>query len=58
MTWVAIDPTNRQWCDERYVSVAFGRDFRDATPLRGTFKGSGGQEMEVRVEMRRLMEKA
>ena len=43
MVWVAIDPTNRQWVNERYVTVSYGRDFRDATPLRGTFKGSGGQ---------------
>lgn len=58
MTWVAIDPTNRQWCNERYVAVAFGRDFRDATPLRGTFKGSGGQTMNVKVVMKRRPEKA
>jgi transglutaminase-like putative cysteine protease len=57
MTWVAIDPTNRQWCNERYVAVAFGRDFRDATPLRGRFKGSGGQEMTVKVFMKRRSEK-
>ncbi|MEP6672765.1 MAG: transglutaminase family protein [Chthoniobacter sp.] len=53
MTWVAIDPTNRQWINERYVTVSFGRDQRDATPLRGTFKGSGGQNMKVRVIMKR-----
>jgi transglutaminase-like putative cysteine protease len=53
MTWVAIDPTNRQWINERYVVVSFGRDFRDATPIRGTFKGSGGQGMKVRVLMKR-----
>ncbi|HET6409901.1 MAG TPA: transglutaminase family protein [Chthoniobacteraceae bacterium] len=53
MQWVAIDPTNRQWVDERYVTVSFGRDYRDATPLRGTFKGSGGQHMKVRVIMKR-----
>ncbi len=53
MTWVAFDPTNRQWIDERYVAVSFGRDFRDATPIRGTFKGSGGQVMKVRVVMKR-----
>lgn len=53
MTWVAIDPTNRQWINERYVAVSFGRDYRDATPLRGTFKGSGGQGMKVRVIMKR-----
>lgn len=54
MTWVALDPTNRQLCNERYVAVSFGRDFRDATPLRGTFKGSGGQKMDVNVVMKRL----
>lgn len=58
MTWVAFDPTNRQWIDERYVAVSFGRDFRDATPLRGTFKGSGGQAMRVRVTMKRRNGKA
>jgi transglutaminase-like putative cysteine protease len=51
--WVAIDPTNRQWVNERYVAVSFGRDYRDATPIRGTFKGSGGQAMKVRVIMKR-----
>ena len=53
MQWVALDPTNRQWTNERYVAVSFGRDYRDATPLRGTFKGSGGQAMRVRVTMKR-----
>jgi transglutaminase-like putative cysteine protease len=53
MVWVAIDPTNRQWINERYVAVSFGRDQRDASPLRGTFKGSGGQGMKVRVVMKR-----
>jgi transglutaminase-like putative cysteine protease len=53
MKWVAIDPTNRQWTNERYVTVSYGRDQRDASPLRGTFKGSGGQNMKVRVIMKR-----
>jgi transglutaminase-like putative cysteine protease len=57
MEWVAIDPTNRQWVNERYVAVSFGRDCRDATPLRGTFKLSGGQNMKVRVVMKRRTEK-
>jgi len=58
MTWVAIDPTNRQWINERYVAVSFGRDHRDASPLRGTFKGSGGQGMKARVLMKRRGSKA
>ena len=53
MAWVALDPTNNQWCGERHVAVSCGRDFADATPLRGTFKGSGGQKMSVKVVMKR-----
>lgn len=53
MERVALDPTNDQWCGERHVAVSFGRDFADATPLRGTFKGSGGQTMTVKVAMKR-----
>lgn len=53
MEWVALDPTNNQWCGERHVAVSFGRDFADAAPLRGTFKGSGGQKMSVKVTMKR-----
>lgn len=51
--WVALDPTNRQWCGERHITVSRGRDFRDATPLRGTFKGTGKQTMKVKVFVRR-----
>jgi transglutaminase-like putative cysteine protease len=54
LNWVALDPTNRQWCDERYITVSYGRDARDAAPLRGTFKGSGGQKMNVKVLIERL----
>ncbi len=57
MRWVALDPTNRQWVGERHVAVSFGRDYGDATPLRGTFKGSGGQVMRVRVTMKRRIGK-
>jgi transglutaminase-like putative cysteine protease len=56
MEWAALDPTNNQWCGERHVTVACGRDFDDAAPVRGTFKGSGQQKMSVRVRMRRIRE--
>lgn len=54
MNWVALDPTNNQWCGEQHVAMAFGRDFRDAAPVRGTFKGSTAQRMRVRVSMKRV----
>lgn len=56
--WYALDPTNDKPCDERHVAVSFGRDFRDASPVRGTFKGSSGQRLKVRVQMRRRSERS
>jgi transglutaminase-like putative cysteine protease len=57
MRWLAIDPTNNQWCGPRHVTMAYGRDSVDATPVRGTFKGSGDQRMKVRVLMKRMNDK-
>jgi len=56
LRWVALDPTNKQWCGERHITVSVGRDFSDAAPVRGTFKGSGTQSISVNVSMRRLTE--
>lgn len=58
MYWIALDPTNNQWCGMRHVTMAYGRDFGDAAPLRGTFKGSSAQNMKVKVQMKRLGEKS
>lgn len=52
--WAAYDPTNNCRAGLQHVSVAFGRDFRDAAPVRGTFKTAGGQSLKVRVSMRRI----
>lgn len=57
MIWVALDPTNKMWCGQRHVTVSYGRDFQDAAPIRGTFKGSGSQRMKIRVQMKRSAEK-
>lgn len=52
--WFALDPTNNRRCGQQHVSMAVGKDFRGAAPVRGTFKGSGGQRLRVAVSMRRL----
>lgn len=54
MLWAALDPTNDCWCAEQHVPVSYGRDFRDAAPVRGTFKTTGKQTMKVKVRMRRV----
>lgn len=33
--WLAIDPTNDQWAGDRYVTVAWGRDYGDVAPVTG-----------------------
>jgi transglutaminase-like putative cysteine protease len=52
--WTGLDPTNNQWCGQRHVTTAFGEDYRGATPIRGTFKGSPNQTMSVNVSVHRL----
>ena len=47
--WVDIDPTNDCVVDDEHVTLGWGRDFGDVTPMRGVILGGGEQELEVRV---------
>lgn len=50
--WLDLDPTNDQVVDDTYVTVAWGRDYQDVSPLRGSVEGGGnthGLEVEVDV---------
>ncbi len=47
--WVDFDPTNRCLVQNEHITLGFGRDFSDVTPLRGIFLGGSGQKLEVRV---------
>lgn len=49
--WVEFDPTNNCEADQRYVLVAWGRDFGDVSPLRGVIRGGGGHTLSVRVSV-------
>ncbi len=49
--WVGFDVSNGISPDERYVRVAVGRDYREAAPLVGTRYGSGGESLEVRLDV-------
>jgi transglutaminase-like putative cysteine protease len=39
--WVDFDPTNDLLPDTRHVTLAWGRDFGDVSPLRGVILGGG-----------------
>ncbi|HYN12475.1 MAG TPA: transglutaminase family protein [Burkholderiales bacterium] len=42
--WVDIDPTNNCIVDDAHVTLAWGRDFGDVTPMRGVILGGGTQQ--------------
>jgi len=47
--WFAIDPTNNCWVSDRHVKIAFGRNFSDCTPVKGTYKGPSNHKLTVSV---------
>jgi len=47
--WVDLDPTNNVLVGDGHITLAWGRDFGDVTPMRGVILGGGEQELEVRV---------
>jgi len=49
--WRALDPTNNQQADERYIKVAVGRDYGDIVPVQGTYRGAGTKKMTVEVSV-------
>ena len=48
-SWIDFDPTNNMLVGEQHITLAWGRDFSDVTPMRGVILGGGEQELEVRV---------
>ena len=47
--WIDIDPTNNGIVDDAHVTLAWGRDFADVTPMRGVILGGGTQTLSVHV---------
>lgn len=50
--WLALDPTNDQWVGDRYVTVAWGRDYGDVPPVKGViFTEASGSKLDVSVDV-------
>ncbi|MCY7422423.1 MAG: transglutaminase family protein [Chitinophagaceae bacterium] len=49
--WIGLDPTNNCVVNDQHVRLAVGRRFADCTPVKGTFKGSATDTLEVSVEI-------
>jgi len=40
--WRGFDATNNLVASAQHVKIATGRDYRDASPTRGTYRGGAG----------------
>lgn len=49
--WLDVDPTNNLLTSNRHITVAWGRDFSDVSPLRGVIVGSGDHTLKVAVDV-------
>ena len=49
--WVDFDPTNNLVVSDQHVTLAWGRDFHDVSPMRGVVVGGGAQIVKVGVDM-------
>jgi transglutaminase-like putative cysteine protease len=49
--WVEFDPTNDLMVADEHITVAYGRDFSDVSPLSGIITGGGHHEVKVSVDV-------
>ncbi|HEY8332031.1 MAG TPA: transglutaminase family protein, partial [Pseudomonas sp.] len=54
--WVDFDPTNNLIPALEHITLAWGRDFGDVSPLRGVILGGGSHDPEVSVTVMPLAE--
>jgi len=54
--WVDFDPTNNVQPALEHITLAWGRDFSDVSPLRGVILGGGNHDPEVEVTVMPLDE--
>jgi len=50
--WVDLDPTNNLIPGHQHITLAWGRDYGDVTPVKGVVMGGGVHTLAVTVDMR------
>ena len=50
--WLAYDPTHARVADDRYITLAVGRDYADIRPVSGTYRGAPTRALRVDVCVR------
>jgi transglutaminase-like putative cysteine protease len=52
--WTDFDPTNNSRVSEEHITVAYGRDFSDVSPVAGILTGGGNHEVKVSVDVEEI----
>jgi transglutaminase-like putative cysteine protease len=52
--WLDFDPTNNKLPFDQHITLAWGRDYTDVTPLKGIAFGGGQHTLSVSVDVLRL----
>lgn len=50
--WVDLDPTNNMYMQTEHLTVGWGRDFDDMSPVKGLMTGGGSHTVKVDVSVR------
>jgi transglutaminase-like putative cysteine protease len=50
--WMSYDPTNDVMPSDGHLTLAWGRDYGDVTPVKGVAVGGGSHSVEVEVEVK------
>ena len=54
--WIDVDPTTNLLPSTRHITLAWGRDYSDVSPIRGVILGGGQHSLRVSVDVIRLDE--
>lgn len=52
--WIDLDPTNNVLPSNGHVTLAWGRDYSDVSPLHGLIQGGGGNDLSVSVDVEEI----
>lgn len=49
--WVDFDPTNNMIPKDEHITIGYGRDFQDVSPVTGVLLGGGSHQIDVAVDV-------
>lgn len=49
--WIDLDPTNNKPANEEFITIGWGRDYQDVSPVAGVLLGGGNHLVKAEVDM-------